>query len=160
MIQIGVVVQDADFQAMMNSLSVATRDLTPVFRGPIDASVTDFFKRQFDSQGEHGGQRWKPLSPRTVRAKRKRGRGRAGPATILQDTRELWASFTKSGHPKGIRIIQPQRYERGSSLKKALYAQAGAGGAPAREIVPSAFPEPIVRSWAGMIEQYVTKGTA
>lgn len=158
MIRIGVAVEGREMKEFLEGMADRAVNLTPVFQGPIDRSVTEFFQKQFSTQGEHGGQRWAPLSPRTIKAKTGRGRGRAGPATILQDTRELWASLTKSGHPLGVRIIQPDHYERGTTVKKAFWAQVGANGAPVREIVPSTMPMAIVRGWEGMLERFITTG--
>jgi hypothetical protein len=157
MIQIGVVVETVDTEGILGAIAARTRDLSPVFRGPIDRSVTEFFGFQFGTSGFYGnGTFWAPLKPDTIRRKSRPGRGLAGPAAILQDTRELWASFLKSGGPGSVRFITPRTYQRGSSLEKAQWAQEGRGGVPPREIVPGQLPERVTRAWAGMIEAFVT----
>lgn len=166
---VGVTVDLSAVESLLDSLKHAMTDLTPVFRGPIDASVTNFFRAQFDTEGKTGGTPWARLSPVTIAMKEGNGRGRAGADTVGRDTNRLWASLTKSGAPMGIRVITPKEYRRGTRVhyarwfhegytQRSIFGRAFRQGSlkvPPRPLVPESFPAPIVRAWEGMIARHV-----
>lgn len=168
-INVGVVMEMTHVTRLLSQTEHAAKDLTPVFQGPIDASVTEFYKRQFETEGAHGGQKWENLSPLTVTLKGRNGRGRAGPETIGRDTNRLWASLTKSGGPMSLRHFGPKEYVRGTRVRHAqwfhegydstsIFGRTRKGGTrkvPARPIVPETMPQPIIRAWEGMIVHHI-----
>lgn len=127
----------------LSALERAFKDVSPVFRGPIDQITTAALLEQFQSRGAHlNGAPWKPLSITTIhlrtRVVRRRtragvvarttsrvGRARAGFTAPLQDTNRLWASLVKSGAPEGLRLISPSSYERGTRVRYAAGHQTG-----------------------------------
>jgi hypothetical protein len=141
----GAEVSLAGARALLADLSGAIKDLSPVFRGPIDETTTRAFEAQFATKGTRlNGAPWQPLSPTTIalrtrvvtrkdkstglktrRSTNRVGQARAGFATPLQNTRRLWASFVKSGGPEGVRVITPSTYQRGSRLRYAAGHQTG-----------------------------------
>lgn len=141
-----------------------SKNLSPVFRGPIDKSVTQFFRRQWKSAGKAGGQAWARLRPATVRDKARRNLTGMG---ILRARGSLRASFV-GGAVNRIRIIKKDSYERGSTDPKAAFHQAGWtarqwGGrefrrprrVPARKIVPDRMPSPLVKAWEKTILKFI-----
>lgn len=169
---IGATVQMEEAATLIDKILAKTADIRPVLDGPVDRSVTAFFERQFKTEGAFGGDRWKPLAPLTIHMKSQRGRGRAGPSRVLQDTRSMYGSFTKRGSPMGVRVVQPLQLIRGSRDENAVRAQEGwktnkIFGRPRkmtkvvapRMIVPRNMPAPVTRAWEGMIEAYITEGS-
>ena len=122
----GVRVQVQDLATpKMKRLLKKTKDMRPVFRGPINRSVTRFFTKQFATQGAHGRQVWAPNSPLTQKLKGRAGHGRAGVGQVGQDLRTLWASLTKSPAPQGVLDISAQEYRRGSLVAHARRFHSG-----------------------------------
>lgn len=178
-VQITVDVESA--LARLRVLADATQDLKPVFAGPINQSLDDVFKKQFNTQGAAYGTKWRSLAPVTVALRRRRGHGRGG---ILRDTNRLWASFTKLGiGPDAYKDVGSHHIERGTTLPYGKYHQTGytaktfvvIGGKgrnihpialrrktpkaiPARPIIPDPMPKKITDEWAQMIADFVTAG--
>lgn len=162
----------ADFRKSITAMDVLAGragNLTPVFAGPIDRSVTSFFKQQFETQGIAGGHQWPPLKPSTILARTrashggrarsgKRGRARAGFAAILIDTRRAWASFVKSGGPESIRIIGAQSLVRGSSVPYMPPHHVTQPDRPKRPVVPDPIPTWLNILWERSITRYVVTG--
>lgn len=142
-------------------------DLTPFFDGPIDASVVQFFTRQFASSGKVGGQPWAPLRPATLALKRRRGRENMG---ILRDSNRLWASLTKRAGPQVVKNVTLDSYERGTSDVKAVFHQEGFTQThifgrlrrhpltvKPRVIVPDPLPNALVTSWEKLLVRYIER---
>ncbi len=176
----------AGAKAMLDGLAGAIKDVSPVFRGPIDAATTRAFEAQFATQGTRlNGAPWQPLSPTTIalrtrvvvtpgvaRTTNRVGQARAGFATILRNTNTLWSSFVKSGGPLGVRIITPSSYERGSRVPYAALQQTGftltqmfgrplatPRKVPARRIVPEHLPTDLVLEYETAMLQWLQAGT-
>lgn len=148
-----------------------TGDLSPIFRGPIDKSVTMMEKAQFATKGEFGGRRWAELRPSTKAARPRPGGNRGGIDHPLWDTGAGKASLEKVG-PNSFREITRSSYERGSTLPRMALHQVGYtitqwGGrklrhprrVPARPVVPNPIPEFVQASWAVMLEAYIAGPT-
>lgn len=153
-----VVVTPEDF---FPRLKVAISDLTPIWDGPVDKLVIQFFRRQFLSEGQAGGTPWAPLRPATIALKREEGRQNMG---VERFSNRLWASLTKRTGPQVVRRITPDEYERGTSVRAAVFAQEGFEathmfGVPRkhprrvkpRPLVPEEMPQPFVKA----IERYI-----
>src|SRR5690242_2150076 len=61
--------------------------------------VREYFERQFETQGQYGGQSWAPLTEATMR----RRPGFLGPELML--TGMLWASLTQEGAKYGYAVL-------------------------------------------------------
>lgn len=141
-------------EALLRSASKAAKDLRPAF-GEINARVVEpFFRRQFDTAGEAGGQRWAPLRPSTRARRLRRGGNRGGLDRPLWDMGELRASLVKTG-PRSIRRITRTEYERGTAVPYAAVHQRGTGRIPARPIVPDPLPEDVLRQIEGVVADHV-----
>lgn len=170
-----VTVDVAGAMARLRETIAATRDMTPVFGGPINASVDTLFRRQFESEGSYAGARWAPLRPVTKQLRTRRGHGRGG---ILRDTNRLWASFTKLGlGPEAVKVVTSESLERGSTVPHARFHQTGfvsrtfvvidadgnpiplrrkrPQGVPARPIVPDRVPPALVKAWETFIARWI-----
>lgn len=172
MIQVGTTITLGEVDKLLSNLALKVHDLRPVFRAKIDPEVTQLLREQFDSRGARLGTPWKPLSPRTIKARTrvvrrkggvattsKVGRARAGFATPLRDTNRLWASFTKGAGPEALRVFGLLEYRRGSRVPYAAAHNAGAPGVPARPIIPKSMPAPVLAAWEGYLVAYLTEGT-
>lgn len=174
-------------ERLLESLRAALTDLTPVFRGSVDAYTSAIFREQFESVGQRlTGTRWAPLSLVTIRLRTRRvggrtarrttsrvGRARAGFATPGRDTNRLFASLAKAGGPEGLRVITPATYERGTRVRYA--ARFSEGGllthmfgrvlktprrVPARPIVPADLPPDVVAEYERLITLWIAEGKA
>jgi phage gpG-like protein len=95
------------------------------FRTPLTLAGGYMFRatqQQFDSEGARSGDKWEPLSPRTIKSRRK-GKGIGG-VKILQDTGRLKSSVT---HRTGGSIydLQPSMLTMGTNLVYAAIHQHG-----------------------------------
>lgn len=148
-VRFGVDVQGL-VEAQRTTLGIAERvaDARPAFR-VLDKHASTVFIRQFASEGAWGGRSWPRLRPATIRARQKPGRGRGG---ILRDTNRLWASLVKVG-PESIRLIEPQRYERGTIVPYAFRHQIG-DRVPVRQIIPDPMPEEVLNTWERILADH------
>lgn len=141
------------------------KNMEPLFRGPIDASVVQFFTRQFNSEGKVGGEPWAPLRPATLKIKRRSGRENMG---ILRNENRLWASLTKRAGPDTVLRTTPERYERGTSDPKAVWHQKGwtqntifgrqrrhPRKIKPRKMVPDKIPSMLVKAWERLMARYI-----
>lgn len=107
-------------------VSAKARDLRPVWLDDVQPLVTAYLTQRFASEGAHLGAKWAPHAPVTTVLRARPGHGRGG---IGRDTGVLWASLVKSAGataaPGGFLVIDPLRYERGTTVR---YAQFFAGG--------------------------------
>lgn len=161
---------DARLQAILRAIERRGANVAPVFRGPIDKSVTRLFQRQWSTKGAFGGQRWADLRPATKAARVRRGGNRGGISHPLWDTAEMKGSFEKVG-PNSYRTITRSTYARGSILFKSALAQEGFtarewGGslfhfprrvAP-RPPVPDPIPIEVLRVWEIFILRHLEAG--
>jgi len=165
MISFGGTTAKIDPPGFFKKLAKQTTDLTPLFDGPIDASVVQFFTRQFATSGAAGGQPWKPLRPATVRLKRAAGRENMG---ILRHSNRLWASLTKRTGPDVVLNVTRDRYERGTSDPKAVYHQEGflmetifgrrlrhPRRFAKRVLVPEEMPPDLVSTWESLLVKHI-----
>ena len=163
---------DEALDRLLAGITRRGQDLSPLFRGPIDKSVTMMFRAQFSSRGAYGGKTWDPLRPSTKRARIRTGGNRGGIEHPLWDTGAGKASLEKVG-PNSFRQITPNSYERGSTLARMALHQTGYtvsqwGGVrfrrprrvPARPPVPDPIPAFVLGTWATMIEGYLAYGKA
>lgn len=140
-------------QDWVTPLQKATANLAPVFRGPINRSVTGLFRRQFNTEGREGGHPWPQLKASTIAARAKRGRGRGG---ILQDVRRMWGAYVKEGRgPEAILVIEKMRYERGVSVPYARFHQSGTKRMPRRPVVPDTVPRKYLEGWARLVARHL-----
>jgi len=89
------------------------------FRRPLDLCGKYMFAetmRQFKTAGARSGNPWPPLSPQTIRGRRKKSRA------ILQDTGRLRDSVTTR---KGVYELTPKYLRMGSNLAYARIHQKG-----------------------------------
>lgn len=172
-------------QALLTGLRGALLDLSPVFRGPIDAATTRAFEQQFATKGTRlNGAPWQPLSVTTIllrtrvvtrkgvaRTTNRVGQARAGFAAPLRNTNRLWASLVKSGGPEGLRVITPSTYQRGTRLAYAAKHQTGftmhsmfgrplkvPKKVPARPLVPENLPLDLVQEYELAMARYIVEG--
>ena len=159
---------DEEAQRMLREAGKRSRNLSPVFRGPVDKLVTKLFTDQFATEGKSGPLPWAPLSAATLADKARIRRGRMG---VLRRFNTLWASLVKSGGPQGIRDIGPDRYERGTAVPYAAAHQLGArirrwGNVtfrtpkrlPVRQVVPDPAPPRFVDAVARHVADFVAEG--
>jgi morphogenesis family protein len=164
----GTRVELDDALAMLSDVERRTVDLRRVFMGEIDSSVTEFFEQQFLTEGARGGQPWAPVSQLTSKLRRRPGHGHEGPTEVLQDANVMWGSFVKSGGPDSVRVIEPQRYVRGSAVPYAAAHQKAQTisklfgrplkhpkTVPARPVVPATMPADLIRSWENMVVRHL-----
>lgn len=165
-------------QSTLDKMLGTLRNAAPAFHR-IDKHVSLMFRRQFASEGRFGGTPWKPLAPSTIRARQKPGRGRGG---ILRDSNTLWSSLVHTG-PESIRLIEPDRYTRGTTVPYAASHQDGVKrtrrtrtgkrtgprrkyvtkkmrrtSLPRRPIIPDPMPEHISRTWEKILADYYAGG--
>ena len=79
-------------------------------------------KERFDKEQTPDGQKWKPLAPATIKARKKRHK--KGNMKILQDTGELRRSIKYEADTNSVKV--------GSNLVYARTHQFGRGKIPAR----------------------------
>jgi hypothetical protein len=158
---------------LLQAEQVLAADLTRVFRGPIDALLTDFFQRQFDTQGAAGGTPWASVSPLTSKLRKRSGHGHEGPTAVLRDTNVLWGSYVKAGGPDSIRVIEPQFYSRGSAVPYAAAHQQmrlvttlfgrrlrEPKTVPARPVVPERLPDDVMQGVTDAVVRHLETGNA
>lgn len=169
MVEVKVSIDVGPALQKITGLSNRAADLSPVFKGPVDASVSQLFIKQFDTEGAFGGDRWAPLLPLTLRLRKERGHGQGG---ILRDTSRLWASLVKVG-PESLLLISPHSYQRGTTVPYARFHQIGwtstmifghlrsvAIQVPARPPVPKPIPAETVALWRRSILSYIAGGAS
>jgi hypothetical protein len=151
--------------AVIGGIGRRAGNLAPFFSGPFDASVLQFFRRQFDSAGRAGGEPWAPLRPMTLALKQRFHRGSMG---VLRFENRLWASLTKRIGPDTVFHVGPTSYERGTSVPWAALHQRGfvvtsvfgkprryPRRVPARKLVPDQMPGSLVKAWQSLAVKYV-----
>lgn len=183
---VSVAVDLAGAKQLLTGLAGAVKDLSPVFRGPIDSLTTEAFLQQFETRGVRlNGAAWQPLTPATIalrtrvivrkgaaRTTNRVGMARAGFSAPLQNTRRLWASLVKSGGPEGLRIVTPSSYERGTRVRYAALHQTGftvtsmfgrplkvPKVVPARPLVPENLPNDLVGSYEAALAKFILEGS-
>ncbi|MBQ3347578.1 MAG: phage virion morphogenesis protein [Synergistaceae bacterium] len=102
-------------------------------------------RERFDKEQTPDGQKWKPLSPATIKHRKKHHK--KGNMKILQDTGELRRSVAYEADDKSVRI--------GSKLKYARTHQFGRGNIPARPFLGVNDPEKL--HITSMFRQYVKR---
>ncbi|MHC4647633.1 MAG: phage virion morphogenesis protein [Planctomycetota bacterium] len=135
----------------LRELAKRTKDLRPAFH-KIDKHVSTVFRRQFGTEGAFGGERWDPLKPETIKARRRQSGGNRG--GILRNFNRLWGSLVKVG-PESIQIIRSHYYERGTAVPYAEDHQEGKGSLPIRKIVPDPMPDSVIGTWEKVIATYI-----
>ena len=156
-------IKDKKLQALLTKADKKTRNLTPVFEGPIRRSIAVAMERQFTSRGSFFGTPWAPLRPFTLAQRRKRGRGKQGDAP-LRDTDRLFRSITRVTDPEGIRVSGPSSLRWGTRVPYAYKHQVGFTSelfgreveVPARPMLPeTAWPPEVRKQWVEAIIRHV-----
>lgn len=112
----------------------------------------DFFKDQFATAGQAGGDPWLPLTPYTERLKTRLGYGAKG---ILRRTDELYNSLTQRGANLGRAEADMESLELGTEDPKAMLHQEGYSKLPPRVIVPDEIPDAYTDKWDSLVLDYV-----
>lgn len=162
--------QEADH--LLTSIGQRAADLRPFFHDFLDPEVTEFFEKQFESQGAHGGAKWAPIKPLTVALRSRPGHGFRGPTAILVDTDQMRREFVHAGG-LGLRVIKPKEYRRGVTSGPAQFHQEGWTArsifgiprkvtvkVPARPIVPKEIPRSILSAWEAGYKRFLEWGKA
>lgn len=138
--------------------AVRAEDPTPVFSA-IHQSFLDFETKQFDSQGQAGGQPWAPLKDSTVAAKAAAGLD----PRILHATLRLRDSLTSASSSDHIYQRQGNAYYHrlimGSDVDYGKYHQSRSprpSGLPRRP--PVSLPEDVKREWVKMLQRWIVYG--
>lgn len=154
-------------ELMLRHAAAAVQDLREPFTDVIEPSVTQMFADQFATAGQAGGTPWAPLRPSTLAHKERHGRAGLG---TLRFSNRLWGSLTKVPAPEGIRVLEPTRYIRGTSVPYASLHQEGfpverwgrvqfrqAVQVPARPPIPDPVPPRLVDTWAAGVADYIDR---
>lgn len=104
-------------------------NMIPVWR-QIGSYIARNNRKQFTTRGRHYGTPWKPLSPRTLADKLRRGYGRAP----LVRTGDLKRDFV--GRPMGVEVYTPKKATYGSNKQLAVWQQYGTRRNGKRHIPP------------------------
>lgn len=172
-IRLGVRINTKQLDTLLARIKLGAGNAIPVFQAKIDPSITEFFAQEFEARRTNGADSsmpWAPNTPTTVRLKGRRGHGRMGTDFVGQDTRTLWASLAKHTGPQVIKVFTPHSFERGTSVRSALFMQEGWESrtifgkpkrtvrVPPRQLVPDQLPQPLVAMWEGALEQFIIEG--
>lgn len=136
-----------EFESLVDGMRLRSADLRPAW-AVIDKRLSVFFRLQFETSGQVGGAKWKPLAPATKRARVRPGGNRGGVDRPLWDTARFKRSMQTGSGPESVRVMDRQRYERGSSVPYSVYH-------PDRPVIPDPFPEHMMRAWLRHIEGHV-----
>ena len=153
--------------ALLQAKEAKAANLRPAWE-EVDDVVTEFFEKQFQTRGQHGGTKWAPLTTTTVMFKQKFGPAKGGATTILEDTQELMRSLTVRGASHSYRKAGADSYERGTTRKGAIMHQEGfkstsifgkprtrAVNVPARKLVPDQLPSPFLAEVEKILTKYI-----
>lgn len=158
-----VSIKDKKMQSLLAKADKKSRNLTPVFNGPIRRSVAVAMERQFTSRGSFFGTPWEPLRPFTLTQRRKRGRGKQGDAP-LRDTDRLFRSITRVTDPEGVRVVGPTSLRWGTRVPYAYKHQVGFQQelfgheveVPARPMLPTVeWPKEVRQQWVKAIVKHI-----
>lgn len=160
----------SELDKLTGDLERRAKDLRAPFRGPITVATTNFLRKQFDTEGQEGGEPWEPLRPLTLKLRKRPGHGRGG---IGRDTNRMWAAWTKPGAPGSVLVVRKQEMLRGVSLEHARYFQEGVSpqrqrvfgvkpkqprGQPPRKVVPDVLPSKLTNEYERIIADYMERG--
>ena len=106
----------------LQAIADELRDMRPLWQAVGMYVQRQTIRERFDKEQSPGGQKWKPLSPATL--KQRSVKHKTGHMKILQDTGELRRSITYEAEPNSVRV--------GTALKYARTHQFGRGKIPAR----------------------------
>lgn len=155
-VELELTVDDNPVRKYLERARQRSGDLEPVFR-EWDREWNQFFRTRFFTAARRFGGPWKELEPETKRARRRsQGGNQGGVDRPLWDTGGLRKSFVESNNPNAVRVIDEQKYERGSRLPRAFYHQTGSG-VPQRRIVPEEMPEFLIDRLKGLISEHITE---
>ena len=134
------------FSPAMDEIKAATSDLKELCTLLAGRAV-----KMIDRKFQKSGPGWVPLSARTLRRRRKNGRG----AKPLLDTGKLRASTVANGEG-GVFEVSSTGFVVGSNLEYAAAHQFGIAsrGLPARPFIPT--EESIVAEFTPVITRYFT----
>lgn len=141
-------------QRLLDQIARKTKNLTPLFEGPLTNRIHAFFGEIFATEGAVLGSPWAPLAPATLAAKTRVHRANMG---ILRRYNTLWASLTKRGAPQGVRVVRPDRLIIGTSVPYAAIHQEGRDRVPQRVIVPDELPAKESRAWESLLARYLER---
>ena len=154
---------------VLNDIADRIADPRVFFGTTLRSAVSDFFEKQFDTQGSHGGERWAPNRPLTQALKRRPGHGLGGPGKVLVDTDTLRRAYVNAGAAHSHEVVEVDRYERG--VTDLAYAAIHAEGfvsrtifgrkrkrpvrIPRRSAVPQQMPQWLVNTWGAQLAEYI-----
>lgn len=115
------------FNGAIDALNRGVSDFRPVWP-EIELAFFRLMSEQFDSEGQRGGAKWKPLSEKYRQWKEKKYPGRP----ILHLTGRLRRSLSVVGGGDQIREPEPLSLTLGTRVPYAVYHQRGGGRLPAR----------------------------
>jgi phage gpG-like protein len=115
-VDLQVEIRDEELKKLIKDLERAGKDLTPALKRS-GVHMISSFDKNFKQQGRP--QRWKPLSPNTIAARRK------GSSAILQDKGLLRMSMLSRAARGNIYRLTKDSLVMGSNLKIAPYHQYG-----------------------------------
>ena len=166
-IDMGAEFDDSDLRRMLNRLEKKLGDLRPFFYDEVDRTVTDFFTKQFETKGEHGGARWAPLAPLTLKLRARAGHGRGGAGAILWDLGAMRLDFLNATGT-GFRRVTKIEYQRGAINEVAALHQTGWMSqsvfgqprrrpvrVPARPVVPETLPRSLTDQWTSRLTTWL-----
>lgn len=121
------------------------RPIWPVFGDNFYAHI----RQTFATEGDAGPGKWAPLSEKYAEWKAKRFPGK----TILERTGKLMASLTERKAEGSVFEASPKSLTIGTSVRYAIYHQAGTGRMPQRKEI--ALPEPAKRELMRIAQMYL-----
>lgn len=136
-----VTIHDAEVHQLLRQLEAKMDDMSPVMReiaGILDRAVEENFERE-------GRPRWPALSPRTIKARERKGHW---PGKMLQVSGLTAKSWTAAYAPHAARV--------GSNYKIAEYQELGTGRIPARAV--RTLPESTVGEIKLKLMEWLFKG--
>lgn len=152
-----VVVGGKKVERRLRGIGARAQDLRPVLRAEVEPDIERFYERQFQTEGTEGGTPWKPLSAKTILARRRApvGRALAGFSAVLRDRLRLYRSLTQPG-PEAIRVFKRRSVERGTIVPyAAAHDSPKKGRLPKREIAPDPMPKKYSDRFANRILRYI-----
>ncbi len=142
----------AEAEALMKELRAAVDDFTPAWP-KVERVVLDMERRQFETEGAYGGERWEPLNPSYAELKR-REHGELG---ILRRNDVLFTSLTRKGALGHFYNAGPNFVEVGTTIPYGEYHQRGHESPtrlPRRKVIPTP-PREIGEAIADILLAYI-----
>lgn len=117
------------------------------FSGVFSGEMTKYFVQRFDSEGATHGERWKPLTQRTLAQTRHIRRG-----GILYRFGRMRQAFISPSAPGSLETIEAFQYQRGAKVGYAIHHQEGTRFLPKRAII--VVPPQLAVFWLALLKTY------